>query len=295
MCSAQSRNLCNLKIALRILRIPKLRTNLEIAHWVYAISRLRGTIAQSRDRTAPVRNLEIARHQCAILRSHGTGAQSQDSITSVACTIGPFGFPSYIKVRDIHNKLLQLRRHLQCQACILKPSHQGLLGSLPTWRNSLPLSLGTGTERSQTYGGALFKTSPSLKVLNSLLLVSLDALTLLAHYKLHSRNLKIVQFRDCTNVLRSLKIGCAISRLARNFGILRMRSVISRLRKFLDCVEHMHILVKYVWFCTCFYNILIIIHSICLGDSPGVTGPQATREFPDWLIVCLTNGLMSTN
>ena len=55
----------------------------------------------------------------------------------------------------------------------------------------------------------------------------------------------------------------------------------------------MHILVKYVWFCTCFY-ILIIIHSICLGDSPGDTGPQATREFPNWLIVCLTNELMST-
>jgi len=60
ICSAQYGNLRNLEIALRILRIPKLRANLEIAHWVYAISRLRGTIAQSRDRTAPVRNLKIA-------------------------------------------------------------------------------------------------------------------------------------------------------------------------------------------------------------------------------------------
>ena len=34
---------------------------------------------------------------------------------------------------------------------------------------------------------------------------------------------RINQFRDCASVLRSLKIGCAISRLARNFGILRMR------------------------------------------------------------------------
>ena len=31
LCSAQSRNLCNLEIALRILRIPKLCANLEIA------------------------------------------------------------------------------------------------------------------------------------------------------------------------------------------------------------------------------------------------------------------------
>jgi len=70
ICSAQSGNLRNLEIALRILRIRKLRTNLEIAQWVYAISRLRSTSAQSRDRTAPVRNLEIA--------------QSRDSAISVA-------------------------------------------------------------------------------------------------------------------------------------------------------------------------------------------------------------------
>ena len=60
ICSAQSRNLCNLEIALCILRILKLRANLEIAHWVYAISRLCGTSAQSRDRAVPVHNLEIA-------------------------------------------------------------------------------------------------------------------------------------------------------------------------------------------------------------------------------------------
>ena len=53
ICSAQSGNLCNLEIVLRILRIPKLRANLEIAHW-------RGTSVQSQDRAAPVRNLELA-------------------------------------------------------------------------------------------------------------------------------------------------------------------------------------------------------------------------------------------
>ena len=144
ICSAQSGNLRNLEIALRIHRIRKLRTNLEIAQWVYAIS-----------------------------RSRGTGAQSRDSAISVACTSEPIEFPSYIKVRDVCNKLLQLCRHLR----ILKPPHQGLLGSLPTRRNSLPLGLATGAERSQTCGVPPFKASPSVKVLNSLLLVSSDALT----------------------------------------------------------------------------------------------------------------------
>ena len=49
--------------------------------------------------------------------------------------------------------------------------------------------------------------------------------------------------QDCAPVPRDLKIAhwCrAISRSARNFGILRMRSAISRLCKFLDCVEHVH-------------------------------------------------------
>ena len=48
----------------------------------------------------------------------------------------------------------------------------------------------------------------------------------------------LAQSQDCANVFLSLKIGCAISRLARNFGILRMRSAILRLRKFLDYAEH---------------------------------------------------------
>ena len=46
ICSAQFRNLCNLEIALHILGIRKLRTNLEIAH---SILRLRSTFVQSRD------------------------------------------------------------------------------------------------------------------------------------------------------------------------------------------------------------------------------------------------------
>ena len=115
------------------------------------ISRLRTGFTQSRDCVAPVRNLEIVQH-CA---------QSGDSEISVVCTIEPFEFPSYIKVRDVRNKLLQLRRHLQCRACIFKLPHQGLLGSSPTWRNSLPLGLGTGAERSQTCGVPSFKACTS--------------------------------------------------------------------------------------------------------------------------------------
>ena len=57
ICSAQSENLRNLEIALRILRIPRLRSNLEIAQ---AIWRLRNTCAQSGDCVICVRNLEIA-------------------------------------------------------------------------------------------------------------------------------------------------------------------------------------------------------------------------------------------
>jgi len=101
---------------------------------------------QARDCALGLRNLEIALHQCAISRSRSTVAQSRDSAISVACTIEPFEFPSYIKVRDVRNKLLQLRRHLQCRACILKPPYQGLLASSPTRRNSLPLGLGAGAE-----------------------------------------------------------------------------------------------------------------------------------------------------
>ena len=57
ICSAQSENLRNLEIALRILRILRLRSNLEIAQ---LISRLRNTRAQSRDRVSCMRNLRIS-------------------------------------------------------------------------------------------------------------------------------------------------------------------------------------------------------------------------------------------
>jgi len=173
-----------------------------------------------------LRNLEIAWHQCAISTSRGTGAQSGDSAISIVCTIEPFEFPSYIKVRDVRNKLLQLRRHLQCRACILKPPHQGVhqLGETP---------FPSGAERSQTCGVPPFKASPSLKVLNSLLLVSSDALTPLAHYVRKLRNPEIVQTY------------CVISRLSaqsRDWCAISGFQECAAQCKFLNYVEHMHCL-----------------------------------------------------
>ena len=105
-----------------------------------------------------------------ILRLRTRFMQSQDCAAlvcnldrriTVACTIESFDFPSCTKVRNVCNELLQLRCHHQCWTCILKPPHQGLLGSLPTQRNSLriPLSLGTGAERSKTCVVPPFKAS----------------------------------------------------------------------------------------------------------------------------------------
>jgi len=188
---------------LGICAISRLRCAFSESRNCVPILRLRTGFTQSRDCAAPVCNLEIARHQCAILRF------------SVACTIEPFEFPLYIKVRDVRNKLLQLRRHLQCRACILKPPYQGLLGSSPTRRNSLPSQSGCGSREIPDLWSA-----PVQGITNSLLLVSSDALTPLAHYirKLRSRNIKIAQTyraisRLCKHTaqshdwVRNLKIG----------------------------------------------------------------------------------------
>jgi len=204
------------------------------------------TACKSQDCTQGLCNLEIARHQCAISRSCSTGEQSQDRVISIAYTIELLEFPLCTKVRDVHNELLQLCGHHQCQACIiliLKPLHQGLLGSSPTRRNFPPLGLGTGTERSQTCGVSPFKASSSPRAFNYLQLVSSDALILLVHYahKLHSCNLEIAQ-TSCTiprlhKRLMQSQDWLHNLEMARNFWILRMRSAILRLRRFLDCMH----------------------------------------------------------
>jgi len=66
-----------------------------------------------------------SRNCLPILRLRTGFMQSRDCAVMVrhfccVCTtiIEPFKFPLYIKVRDVHNKPLQLRCHLQCWACI---------------------------------------------------------------------------------------------------------------------------------------------------------------------------------
>ena len=119
------------------------------------------------------------------------------------------------------------------------PSSPSMLGSSPTQRNSLPLRLGTGAERSQTCGVPPFKASPTLKVLTSLLLVSSDTLTPLAHYvrKLRSHNLEIVQ-TYCT-------IPRLHRRIAQSQDWLRNLEIStkfqdSEIAQFLDCAEHIY-------------------------------------------------------
>ena len=167
------------------------------------------TACQSQDCALGLCNLEIVRHQCAISRSRSTGEQSQDRISSIAYTIELFQFPLCTKVRNVRNELLQLCCHHQCQACILKPPHQGLLGSSPIRRNSLPLGLGTGAESSQTCGVFPFKASSSRRALNYLQLAqtlsSCQSITLAnctcAILRLHKR---LIQSQDW---LRNLEIG----------------------------------------------------------------------------------------
>jgi len=103
------------------------------------------------------------------------------------------------------------------------PPRPGRLGRLPTQRNSLPLGLSTGTKRSQTCGVPPFNASPSWRALNSLPIVSSDAVTAFANY-IH------------VNVLHNLKIG---------MQFLRMRSAILRLYassvgKELSALTHKH-------------------------------------------------------
>jgi len=157
--------------------------------------------------------------------------QSRDHAISVACTIEPFEFPLCIKVRNVHNELLQLCHHHQPRACTYTQGPAP--GTSGKFANSEKLSsprsrLGTGSERSQTCGVPPFMASPSWRVLNSLPIVSSDTLTSLVHciHKLHTCNPKIVQTY------------CAVSRLAAQS--LDSENATLSLCKFLDCVEHKH-------------------------------------------------------
>ena len=71
--------------------------------------------------------------------------------------------------------------------------------------------------------------------------------------ELHSRSLTVgrtcvqAKFVDCAHAISRLHT-CVTQSLdcLRNLGILRMRNTISRLRKFSDCAEHIHVLMRIV-------------------------------------------------
>jgi len=94
---------------------------------------------------------------------------------------------------------------------VLKPPTPGICGSLPTWRNSLRLGLGTGTgvgrPRPVECPRSRYQVSPSRRALNSLPLVSSDALTPLICYICELRK-RIEQSQDW---LCNLEIGAEFS------------------------------------------------------------------------------------
>jgi len=116
------------------------------------------------------------------LRLRGTSAQSRDRTISVACTIEPrslFDFPSCIKVRNVRKEILQFCCHNQHR----KPPTPGKVAN----SEKLPFPQSgyrhrETPQRPQTCGVPLFKASPTRRALNSLPLVNSDvsALTPLA-------------------------------------------------------------------------------------------------------------------
>ena len=201
-----------------------------------------------------------------ILRLCTKFVQSRDHAISAACTIEPrflFEFPSCIKVRNVRKELLQLRHHHQCRACSGKFANSEKLPS--------PWS-GYGHRETPDLWSAPFKGFPNLESSHLSSVCQLRC----SHLVIPLRSqIAIEQSRDCANVLQNLRIGCVISRLARSFQILKMRIAISRLCKFLDCVEHIHIFVIWCliellfyhhirWWTVSTYNASIRAHHTCL-------------------------------
>ena len=160
-------------------------------------------------------NLEIAQHQCAISRSRGTGAQSRDSAISVACTIEPIEFPSYIKVRDICNKLLQL--------CMSSPSMSGMYTQTPApgasgkFANSEKLPSPRSGYGRREIPDVWSAPVQGITISESSQLSSVSQLGR-PHPVIPLRSqIALAQSRDFANVLRNSEITqtyCAVSRLA---------------------------------------------------------------------------------
>ena len=159
----QSRNLCNLEIALRLLRIKKLCANLEIVH--------------------KIMNLEIARHQWAISRSRNFRWESRLL----------FKYPLFIKVRNVR-KLLQLHHHYQRQACTQVPHAR----DFRKFANSKKLPSPQSGYRCRETPNLWSAPIQGFPILESSQLSSVSQLRCshpvsLWHCKLRLRNFKIVQ------------------------------------------------------------------------------------------------------
>ena len=178
-------------------------------------------------------NLEIALHiletacqsrdvwdQCAISRLHNFCWEPRSS----------FEFPSCITVRNICKELLQLCR-LQHRACTQAPHARDCwevcqLGELPSPRSGY----GCRETLECPVQGIIISESPQLSSVSQLR---------------HSHPVSLLRSRitltQSQRLHKCIAQSQAISRLACSFW---MCSAISRLRKFLDCVEHM---CKYHW------------------------------------------------
>jgi len=129
----------------------------------------------------------------------------------VACTIEPrslLKFPPCVKVRNVCKELLQLCHH-QHQACTQASRARDFLED--------PRPVECPRSRLHQLGE---------------LSVSSHALTLLVHY--------VCKLLLCNCNLKIVQMYCTISGLAHSFQVLRRRSAISILLKFLDCTEHRH-------------------------------------------------------
>ena len=149
----------------------------------------------------------------------------------------------------------------------------------------LPLGLGTGTEKSQTCGVPV----QGITISESSQLSSVSQLGCSHPVSPLRSQIALAQSRDCANVLRNLKIECAISRLVCNFRILRMRSAILRLRKFLNCAEHIHLpacLIKDLCACEYIHNMCVyMLRTDCQPDR-FINGPPVYKlvsRFVIWL------------
>ena len=174
--------MCNLEIALCILRIRKLRTNLEIARVQFA--NINGLTGRERQSWLTEESWELSE-----MMMPWTGALHSSGISA---PIPRRRGREFLRVGE-------LPRSPWCGGLSIHTRHW-------RWRRSCKSSLRT----------------------------SLIPLYTMETWRVQLCKLQKLRYLEVAHWRR------AISRLARNFWILRMCSAISRLRKFPDCAEHIY-------------------------------------------------------